>query len=136
MDHAVKVTAACTRDLRSSSPRHAAGTKDRDARRWARASAQGELRRGGFRPAARVARAMKHGLIVADNGSDWYFKGQIDPRWTYASWTSSAIRQASSPSTGTRAGSRATAGAFAADRCPVPWGDQLEELLDNRSPRA
>jgi hypothetical protein len=23
-----------------------------------------------------------HGLIVADNGSDWYFQGTRDPRWT------------------------------------------------------
>ena len=28
---------------------------------------------------------MKHyGLIVADNGSDWYFQGTVDPRWTYS----------------------------------------------------
>jgi hypothetical protein len=30
-----------------------------------------------------VIRAMKrYGLIVADNGSDWYFQGAVDPRWT------------------------------------------------------
>ena len=30
-----------------------------------------------------VIEAMKHyGLIVADNGSDWYFQGTVDPRWT------------------------------------------------------
>ena len=40
----------------------------------------------GFSPAARVViTAMKrYGLIVADNGSDWYFQGAVDPRWTYA----------------------------------------------------
>jgi hypothetical protein len=39
-----------------------------------------------FSPAARVViHAMKrYGLIVADNGSDWYFQGTVDPRWTYA----------------------------------------------------
>ena len=26
----------------------------------------------------------RYGLIVADNGSDWYFQGAVDPRWTYA----------------------------------------------------
>jgi hypothetical protein len=38
-----------------------------------------------FSPMARaVIRAMKHyGLIVADNGGDWYFQGTVDPRWTY-----------------------------------------------------
>jgi hypothetical protein len=31
-----------------------------------------------------VLRAMKrYGVIVADNGSDWYFQGTVDPRWTY-----------------------------------------------------
>ena len=23
-------------------------------------------------------------MIVADNGSDWYFNGAVDPRWTYS----------------------------------------------------
>jgi hypothetical protein len=37
-----------------------------------------------FSPAAKVVvRAMKrYGVIVADNGSDWYFQGSVDPRWT------------------------------------------------------
>jgi hypothetical protein len=31
-----------------------------------------------------VIHALKrYGLIVADNGSDWYFQGTVDPRWTY-----------------------------------------------------
>ena len=34
------------------------------------------------RQARRVARAMKvYGLIVADNGSDWYVSGAPDRRW-------------------------------------------------------
>ena len=39
---------------------------------------------GGFSPAARVViHAMKrYGLIVADNGSDWYFQGEVNPHWT------------------------------------------------------
>ena len=38
---------------------------------------------GGFSGAARtIAEAMKHyGLIVADNGSNWYFSGSSDRRW-------------------------------------------------------
>jgi hypothetical protein len=41
---------------------------------------------GRFAPNVRlVLRAMKrYGLIVADNGSDWYFQGTVDPRWTYS----------------------------------------------------
>ena len=32
---------------------------------------------------------MKHyGLIVADNGSDWYFQGAVNPHWTNDLWTS------------------------------------------------
>jgi hypothetical protein len=40
---------------------------------------------GRFAPNVRlVLRAMKrYGLIVADNGSDWYFQGAVDSRWTY-----------------------------------------------------
>ena len=30
-----------------------------------------------------ILKAMKHyGMIVADNGSDWYFQGTMDSRWT------------------------------------------------------
>src|ERR1700729_1549202 len=38
---------------------------------------------GGMGPAARaIATAMKeYGLIVADNGSNWYISGSSDPRW-------------------------------------------------------
>ena len=48
------------------------------------------LRKGfslnGFSADAQVIlRAMKrYGMIVADNGSDWYFQGTMDPRWTNA----------------------------------------------------
>jgi hypothetical protein len=87
VDHAIRVTAACTHDAFIWPARHAAGTKDRrcppmGARFRLKASFDGS----GFSPAARVVlRAMKrYGLIVADNGSDWYFQGTVDPRWTYA----------------------------------------------------
>ena len=26
----------------------------------------------------------RNGMMVADNGSDWYFQGTVDPRWTYS----------------------------------------------------
>jgi hypothetical protein len=38
----------------------------------------------GFSPRARtILRAMqRYGLILADNGSDWYFQGTRDGHWT------------------------------------------------------
>ena len=38
----------------------------------------------GFSPAMQVIlRAMKqYGLVVADNGSNWYISGAPDPRWS------------------------------------------------------
>lgn len=39
---------------------------------------------GGFSGSAKViAEALKHyGMIVADNGSNWYFSGSSDRRWS------------------------------------------------------
>ncbi len=85
VDHAIRVTAACTHDAYLWPARHAAGTDDA---RCPPMGARFRLRQGfdakGYGAAARVViRAMKHyGLIVADNGSDWYFQGTVDPRWT------------------------------------------------------
>jgi len=87
VDHAIRVTAACTYDAYLWPARHAAGTRDR---RCPPMGARFRLKAGfdasRFSPQVRVViRAMKHyGLIVADNGSDWYFQGTVDPRWTYA----------------------------------------------------
>ena len=87
VDHAIRVTASCTHDAFIWPARHAAGTKDR---RCPPMGARFRLKAGfdasGFSPDARVViHAMKrYGLIVADNGSDWYFQGTVDPRWTYA----------------------------------------------------
>ena len=82
VDHAIRVTAACTYDAYLWPARHAAGTNDR---RCPPMGARFRLKAGfdasRFGRAARVViRAMKHyGLIVADNGSDWYFQGTVDP---------------------------------------------------------
>jgi len=87
VDHAIRVTAGCTYDAFLWPARHAAGTNDR---RCPPMGARFRLKAGfdasRFSPKVRVViRAMKHyGLIVADNGSDWYFQGTVDPRWTYA----------------------------------------------------
>jgi hypothetical protein len=87
IDHAIRVTAACTTDAYIWPARHEAGVHDR---RCPPMGARFRLKAGfdasRFSAKARVViHAMKHyGLIVADNGSDWYFQGTVDPRWTYA----------------------------------------------------
>jgi hypothetical protein len=86
VDHAIRMTASCTHDAYIWPARHEAGTNDR---RCPPMGARFRLRRSfdvsGFGKMVRVVlQAMKHhGLIVADNGSDWYFQGTVDPRWTF-----------------------------------------------------
>lgn len=85
LDHAIRVTMDSTRHAWVHPASHCAGDTDRAA-----APAMGTRLRlkagfglGGFSGAARtVALAMKrYGLIVADNGSNWYFASSSDHRW-------------------------------------------------------
>jgi hypothetical protein len=84
VDHAIRMTVACTHDAYIWPARHRAGTDDR---RCPPMGARFRLRAGfdasGFDADTRVViRAMKrYGMIVADNGSDWYFQGTVDPAW-------------------------------------------------------
>jgi hypothetical protein len=85
VDHAIRMTAACTYDAYLWPARHRAGTNDRRCPPMgARFRLRSSFDMSGFGPKVRaVLKAMKHyGLIVADNGSDWYFQGTVDPRWT------------------------------------------------------
>ncbi len=85
VDHAIRVTFDSTRDAWVHPASHCAGdTAD------PRAPAMGTRLRlraayglGHFNGAARViAEALKrYGLIVADNGSNWFFGGTSDRRW-------------------------------------------------------
>jgi hypothetical protein len=85
--HAIRFTAQCTRNRHLWPARHDAGTSDQ---RCPPMGARFRLNAGfdlsGFSPKARVVlRAMKrYGLILADNGSDWYFQGTRDRRWRNA----------------------------------------------------
>jgi hypothetical protein len=85
--HAIRFTAQCTQNRHLWPARHDAGTSDR---RCPPLGARFRLKAGfdlsGFSPKARVVlRAMKrYGLILADNGSDWYFQGTRDRRWRNA----------------------------------------------------
>ena len=87
LDHAIRVTAACTTSRYIWPARHEAGVNDRRCPPMgARFRLKAGFDAGSFSPAARVViRALKHyGMIVADNGSDWYFQGTVDDRWTDA----------------------------------------------------
>jgi hypothetical protein len=85
LNHAIRVTMDSTRNAWVHPAVHCAGDTSNPA-----APPMGlrlRLKRGyglgHFHGAAKViATAMKHyGLIVADNGSNWYISGSSDPRW-------------------------------------------------------
>lgn len=85
LDHAIRVTLSSTRDAWVHPASHCAGDTDDP-----HAPAMGTRLRlkagyglGSFHGAARtIAVALKHyGMIVADNGSNWFFGGTSDRRW-------------------------------------------------------
>jgi hypothetical protein len=87
IDHAIRMTAEVTTDDYLWPARHEAGVADPDAPPMgARFRLDDDLDLSGFGERARVVlRAMQtYGMIVADNGSDWYFTGTRDRRWTNA----------------------------------------------------
>jgi hypothetical protein len=87
MNHAIRVTASCTHHSYLWPARHRAGTSNTSCPPM---GARLRLRASFTLPAARCAamcqnvlRTMKlYGLMVADNGSNWYFTGTSDTRWT------------------------------------------------------
>ena len=85
LEHAIRVTFDSTRSARVHPASHCAGDSSEP-----NAPAMGTRLRlkagyglGGFSGGARaIAEALKHyGMIVADNGSNWYFSGSSDRRW-------------------------------------------------------
>jgi hypothetical protein len=86
VDHALRFTVACTSDHFLWPARHSTSTgRSGCPPMGARFRLKAGFDASGFSPKAKVViRAMQtYGLIVADNGSDWYFQGTVDPRWTY-----------------------------------------------------
>jgi hypothetical protein len=82
--HAIRLTADVTTSDYVWPARHQAGVSDPDAPPMgARFRLAASFDLSGFSSKARVVlRAMKtYGLILADNGSDWYFQGTRDKRW-------------------------------------------------------
>jgi hypothetical protein len=85
VEHAIRVTFESTRDAWIHPASHCAGDTANPA-----APAMGARLRlcagyplGGFSgPALAISRALKrYGMIVADNGSNWFFSGSSDRRW-------------------------------------------------------
>jgi hypothetical protein len=85
LDHAIRVTFESTRDAWIHPASHCAGdTSDPAAPPMGlRLRLRAGYGLGRFRGQARtIAQAMKrYGLIVADNGSNWFFSGTSDRRW-------------------------------------------------------
>ncbi len=83
--HAIRFTAPITRDRYVWPARHAAGSTD--SPNYPPMGARFRLRPGfdigEWSPAAQVVlRGMRrYGLVLADNGSPWYFQGTADDRW-------------------------------------------------------
>jgi hypothetical protein len=85
LEHAIRVTFDSTRDAWVHPASHCAGdTADPDAPAMGtRLRLKAGYGLGGFSGGARtIAEALKrYGMIVADNGSNWYFSGTSDRRW-------------------------------------------------------
>jgi hypothetical protein len=90
IDHAIRFTADATSTRFIWPARHEAGSTNNASE--PPMGARFRLRAGFRLPASQCARACQvvikamktYGLILADNGSNWYFQGTTDRRWTYA----------------------------------------------------
>jgi hypothetical protein len=89
IDHAVRFTAQTTSTADLWPARHEAGSTGKPD--YPPMGARFRLKASFRLPPARCARACQvvikamktYGLILADNGSNWYFQGTADRRWTY-----------------------------------------------------
>jgi hypothetical protein len=85
VDHAIRFTTDVTSRHHLWPARHDAGSRNslRYPPMGARFRMKSSFSTEGFGPAAReVIRAMKtYGLVLADNGSPWYFQGEQNGKW-------------------------------------------------------
>lgn len=86
IDHAIRFTAQMTDRSFVWPARHQAGAR-RDATlppMGSRFRLRSDFRFEGFSPQTQVVlmAMQRYGLILADNGSNWFFQGQTDPRWS------------------------------------------------------
>ncbi|MEP6757939.1 MAG: hypothetical protein ABJB55_01945 [Actinomycetota bacterium] len=82
--HALRFTVACTQRSYVWPARHQAGVADPTCPPMgARFRMKAGFDMSGYSPQARVIlTAMQHyGMILADNGSDWFFQGAVDGAW-------------------------------------------------------
>jgi hypothetical protein len=87
MNHAIRFTASCTRNTYIWPARHQAGVNNPSCPPM---GARFRLKAGFKLPASKCATdcqtvittMKKYGMILADNGSNWYFTGTSDVRWT------------------------------------------------------
>jgi hypothetical protein len=83
--HAIRFTAPVTRDTHIYPARHHAGAGSSASLppMGLRVRLKASFDIGGFTPRVQVIlRAMqRYGMILADNGSPWYFSGSADTRW-------------------------------------------------------
>lgn len=86
--HAIRFTAPVTRDRYVWPARHQAGATDNAAAppMGARFRLRRDFSLSGWSAAAQIVlRGMKrYGMVLADNGSPWYFQGTADRRWSAA----------------------------------------------------
>ncbi len=85
IDHAIRFTADCTSRHYLWPARHQAGAANAHCPPMgARFRLRASFDLSKFGPGARtILTAMqRYGMIVADNGSDWYFQGEVNANWT------------------------------------------------------
>ena len=85
IDHAIRFTAELTRDMHVWPARHDAGSDDVDyPPMGARFRLRADYDLTAYSRKAKVilVAMQRYGLILADNGSNWYFQGTRDDRWT------------------------------------------------------
>ena len=85
VDHAIRFTVSRTHRSYLWPARHQAGSTDdlNFPPMGARFRLRGDFNMAGYRPDTQVVlRAMQHyGMILADNGSNWYFQGTAEDGW-------------------------------------------------------
>ena len=82
--HAIRFTVACTQRSYIWPARHQAGQANTNCPPMgARFRMKASFDTSGYSAQAQVIlTAMKHyGMFLADNGSDWFFQGAVDPAW-------------------------------------------------------
>jgi len=85
IEHAIRFTVGCTKQRFIWPARHQAGVDDRRCPPMgARFRLKAKFDATGYSTEAKVIiEAMQHyGMIVADNGSDWSFQGEVNANWS------------------------------------------------------